>query len=144
MFTLTTWAHHLCFSKVSSESLSIKKLSLGHHHSPLSQQFKSSTFNIDFTPTTKGNFQQKLPTTIRNHLLQSLKPPAPNQPNHYSDHQTEKPQRVQLPLPLLPTLPPLTFSSPAPFSLQHHIDTKRYSQYTKHKMFFQFFNLVFL
>ncbi|XP_018564600.1 mucin-3A-like [Anoplophora glabripennis] len=101
----------------------------GHHHNPQSQQFKSSTFHDDFISTTKGvnHFQQKVPTTVRN-ILQSLKPPAPNQPHHYNHHQTEKPQRVQLPLPLLPTLPPLTFSSPAPFALQHHIDTKRYTK----------------
>ncbi|KAL1495037.1 hypothetical protein ABEB36_010522 [Hypothenemus hampei] len=69
-------------------------------------------------------------TTSRTLFIHSLKPPEIHQHHHYTHHpRTEKtPQRVQIPIPILPTLPPLTFSSPAPFSLRHHIDTKRYTK----------------
>lgn len=49
----------------------------------------------------------------------SLRPPP-------SYQRTEKPQRVQIPLPILPTLPPITFSSPAPFALRH-VENKRFT-----------------
>nr|XP_023026288.1 uncharacterized protein LOC111514283 [Leptinotarsa decemlineata] len=96
------------------------------------QQYTSSTFRNEYTPTTSkllDNYQPRSSTTARNYFIQSLKPPALDQQSQYSHIQSEKPpQRMQLPLPLLPTLPPLTFSSPAPFSLQHRIETKRYTK----------------
>ncbi|CAH0556050.1 unnamed protein product [Brassicogethes aeneus] len=93
-------------------------------------QFKPSTYRNDYAPTTLRNRYQPKPTTIRPHYLQlqSLKPPHLH-PHHYHQQlRTEKPQRLQLPLPLLPTLSPLTFSSPAPFSLPRHIEIKRYTK----------------
>ncbi|CAG9861920.1 unnamed protein product [Phyllotreta striolata] len=98
-------------------------------------RFKSSTYRTDFSPSTPklANYQQKSSTTIRNYYIHSLKPPPPPPPplqqTRYGEIRTEKsPQRVQLPLPLLPTLPSLTFSSPAPFSLQQRIEQKRYTK----------------
>ncbi|KAK4876320.1 hypothetical protein RN001_012742 [Aquatica leii] len=58
-------------------------------------------------------------TTYRNHpAFTSTKTPP---------YQTEK-SHLPLPIPLLPTLPPLAFSSPSPFSVGNHIETKRYTK----------------
>ncbi|XP_066253349.1 mucin-4-like [Euwallacea similis] len=96
-----------------------------------SQSFPPSANQYHFRSTTpKQNYHQEASpsyTTSRTIYLNSLKSPH----RHYANHhpRTEKtPQRVQIPIPVLPTLPPLTFSSPAPFSLQHHIENKRYTK----------------
>lgn len=60
-------------------------------------------------------------TTTRTLYIHSLKTPSTQ---HYRSEKT--PERVQIPI--LPTIPPLTFSSPAPFSLHHHVDHKRYTK----------------
>ncbi|KAK5645100.1 hypothetical protein RI129_006400 [Pyrocoelia pectoralis] len=70
---------------------------------------------------SKSNFPA---TTYRNHPAFTSSPKVPVV--HRYQSQTEKPPNLQLPLPLLPTLPPLTFSSPSPF--RHHIETKRYTK----------------
>lgn len=67
----------------------------------------------------KANYPS--PTTYRSHSIFSGKP------RQYVTSRTDKPPRPQLPLPLLPTLPSVVFSSPAPFSLNHHVDAKRYT-----------------
>lgn len=69
------------------------------------------------TEATSPNYRIR-PTTYRS--TSSVRP-------SYNYQRTEKPQRVQIPLPLLPTLSPLTFSSPAPFSLSRHVETKRFT-----------------
>ncbi|XP_048522664.1 uncharacterized protein LOC109545395 isoform X1 [Dendroctonus ponderosae] len=94
---------------------------------PNSHQYHHPQFHST-TVKHSGNFPRQ--TTSRTIYLHSLKPPQVHQHHHYTHHpRTEKtPQRVQIPIPLLPTLPPLTFSSPAPFTLQHHIDSKRYTK----------------
>ncbi|KAG5900212.1 hypothetical protein JTB14_008094 [Gonioctena quinquepunctata] len=99
------------------------------HHNAQPQQYTSSTYRNDYNPTTSknNNFQGRSSTTIRNYFIESLKPPAADQQSQYGHHQSEKPQAQRLQLPL-PTLPPLTFSSPAPFSLQQRVDTKRYTK----------------
>lgn len=62
------------------------------------------------------------PTTTRTLYIQPLKTSSTQ---HYRNEKT--PERVQIPI--LPTIPPLTFSSPAPFSLHHHhVDYKRYTK----------------
>ncbi|XP_044263177.1 uncharacterized protein LOC123010379 [Tribolium madens] len=85
-----------------------------HHASFQHGQFRDQFKTTERATTRKHVYKE--PTTFRTTYV---KP-------QYQYH-TEKPQRVQLPVPLLPTLPPLTFSSPAPFSLGHHIETKRYT-----------------
>ncbi|XP_025828976.1 uncharacterized protein LOC108744549 isoform X1 [Agrilus planipennis] len=47
---------------------------------------------------------------------------------NFHQFSTEKPHGLQLPLPALPHLHPLSFSSPAPFSLNPRIESKRYTQ----------------
>ena len=47
---------------------------------------------------------------------------------HYHQQVTNKPPLLQIPLPLIPTLSPLTFSTPSPFSLPQHLD-KRYADH---------------
>ncbi|XP_050296104.1 serine-rich adhesin for platelets-like [Anthonomus grandis grandis] len=87
------------------------------YHQP---QFHSTTvkqlgeFNHDSSHTTSRTIY--------------LSPHKFHQHHQFIHHpRTDKtPQRVQIPIPLVPTLPPLTFSSPAPFSLQSHVETKRY------------------
>ncbi|RZC36946.1 titin-like, partial [Asbolus verrucosus] len=89
------------------------------------RNFKTTTYRTEHVPTTRKHpyNPHKEPTTYRNpYVVSSLKPT-----NYHTAYRTEKPQRLQLPLPLLPTLPPLTFSSPAPFSLSRHIESKRYT-----------------
>ncbi|KAF5300251.1 hypothetical protein FQR65_LT09205 [Abscondita terminalis] len=80
-----------------------------------------STFRASNKRPHKINFPA---TTYRNHPAFTPTTKTPS----YQTHRTEKPPRMQLPLPLLPTLPPLAFSSPSPFSLGHHIETKRYTK----------------
>lgn len=94
---------------------------------PNSHQYHHPQFHST-TVKQSANFPRH--TTGRTLYLHALKPPQVLQHHHYTHHpRTEKtPQRVQIPIPLLPTLPPLTFSSPAPFTLQHHIDSKRYTK----------------
>ncbi|XP_076265613.1 uncharacterized protein LOC143199578 [Rhynchophorus ferrugineus] len=79
--------------------------------------------NEDFSKSQQ--FQSSTPK-----FLETPKPPTVHQHHHYTHHsRTDKPpQRVQIPIPLLPTLPPLTFSSPAPFTLQKHIGNKRFTK----------------
>lgn len=72
------------------------------------------------------NVNYPTPTTYRSHPAYTSSAKISTS-QHYHSQRTEKPPRLQLPLPLLPTLPPLTFSSPAPFSLGRHIETKRYT-----------------
>ncbi|EFA09604.2 uncharacterized protein LOC100142573 isoform X1 [Tribolium castaneum] len=81
-----------------------------HQHGQFRDQFKTT----ERATTRKHPYKE--PTTFRTTYVK---------PQY--QYRTEKPQRVQLPVPLLPTLPPLTFSSPAPFSLGHHIEAKRYT-----------------
>jgi hypothetical protein len=92
-------------------------------HGQFRNQFKTTTYRTEHVSTTRQHpyNSHKEPTTFRTTYVSSLKPVL------YQTYGTEKPQKVQLPLPLLPTLPPLTFSSPAPFTLGHHIETKRYT-----------------
>ncbi|XP_057664539.1 uncharacterized protein LOC130898940 isoform X1 [Diorhabda carinulata] len=89
---------------------------------PQSQLYKSSTFRNDYTLSTlkaNGNLP-KSSTTLRNYFVQSLKPPKPDQRDQYGTPHTEKNP--------LPSLPTLTFSSPAPFSLQQRNEQKRYTK----------------
>ncbi|XP_017784296.1 PREDICTED: uncharacterized protein LOC108567978 [Nicrophorus vespilloides] len=92
--------------------------------------YKSSTFRSLYQTTTddslKLSYNQRGPTTYRNHPFNS---PVKPSPSYY--HQTDKPPRIQLPLPLplIPTISPLTFSSPAPFSLNRHVETKRFTDH---------------
>ncbi|KAJ3643156.1 hypothetical protein Zmor_025883 [Zophobas morio] len=94
-----------------------------YRHAQFRNQFKTTTYRSEHLATTRKHpyNPHKESTTFRTSYVSSLKTPT------YHTYRTEKPQRLQLPLPLLPTLPPLTFSSPAPFSLGHHIETKRYT-----------------
>lgn len=96
---------------------------------PMRQVYQSSS-----TPAYRSNSYRNggirnsatyKPTTYRTSvsLTSSLRPPSPS----YNYQRTEKPQRVQVPLPLLPTLSPITFSSPAPFTLSRHVETKRFT-----------------
>lgn len=89
----------------------------GLHHGQFRDQFRTSTYRAELVSSTRKN----QPTTFRSYVS-SLKTPP-----YRGLYGTEKPERLQLPLPLLPTLPPLMFSSPAPFSLRNHIETKRYT-----------------
>lgn len=85
------------------------------------QNYQSTTYRSSQLNPVTG----RVATTYRQQPIHSstLKISEP-----YQYHSTEKPSRLQLPLPLLPTLSPLTFSSPAPFSTHRHEDTKRYSE----------------
>lgn len=81
-------------------------------------------YHTAFHTTTKKPHKVNIPvpTTYRSHPVYSS-----SRKPEFESQRTDKPPRLQLPLPLLPTLSPLTFSSPAPFGFGHHIETKRYT-----------------
>ncbi|CAH1155937.1 unnamed protein product [Phaedon cochleariae] len=117
-----------------------------HNSSP--RQYTSSTYrNNEFTsPTTAKNYHHHqspstaTTTTVRSYYPSPLTAPAVDRKNHYEDHSEQKsqyadhgerksqyedrgvPQRISLPLPTL------TFSTPAPFSLQRRVEQKRYTK----------------
>ncbi|CAH1122468.1 unnamed protein product [Ceutorhynchus assimilis] len=96
---------------------------------PPSQNTNNHQYHHPQFHSTTIKHPEPIHTTVRTLYLHSLKPPEIHQHHQFTQHRTEKsPQRVQIPIPLLPTLPPLTFSSPAPFTLQRHIETKRYTK----------------
>ncbi|KAF5272096.1 hypothetical protein FQA39_LY01179 [Lamprigera yunnana] len=86
------------------------------HGHPYHSSFRNSnkrSHRINFSPTTYRNHPAFTSTT--------------KNPAHHPQ-KTEKPPHLQLPLPFLPTLPPISFSSPSPFSIDHHIESKRYTK----------------
>lgn len=86
--------------------------------------YRPSTYRNNYQFNNNRERLSNRPTTFRNPTIfsSSFKPPS-----QYTYHRTEKPQKLQIPLPLIPTLPPLTFSSPAPFTLSRHVETKRFT-----------------
>lgn len=84
---------------------------------PLTQRFSVSS-------TTKRNENNNHPTFISSTSYPLIKTHQPTIIK-YNYQRTEKSPSAQLPLPIFPTLPPLTFSSPAPFSLTRHFESKR-------------------
>ncbi|KAK9889701.1 hypothetical protein WA026_007084 [Henosepilachna vigintioctopunctata] len=92
-------------------------------HSYSDSPFRSSTHRNEYLPVTRKNFEANHPTpTARSFFLQPIKSPS-----HQYFTRTEKPQDDDLPVPVLPTLSPIVFSSPAPFTLNRHIETKRFT-----------------
>ncbi|KAL3267811.1 hypothetical protein HHI36_006943 [Cryptolaemus montrouzieri] len=92
-------------------------------HSYSNNPFRSSTNKNEYLPITRKNFDINRPTsTARSFFLQPIKSPS-----HQYFTRTEKPQGEQLPVPVLPTLPPIVFSSPSPFTLSRRIETKRFT-----------------
>ncbi|GLV41956.1 uncharacterized protein CBL_00418 [Carabus blaptoides fortunei] len=67
----------------------------------------------------------KISETSPNYSSSTSFPSSIKPPQVFNYQRTDKPPTLQLPLPGFPTLPPLTFSSPAPFSLQRHFEQKR-------------------
>lgn len=85
--------------------------------------YRSSTQRNEYLPVTRKNFETNHPSsTSRSFFLQPIKSPS-----HQFFTRTGKPQENQLPIPVLPTLSPIVFSSPAPFALNRHVETKRYT-----------------
>lgn len=62
------------------------------------------------------------------HFHSSTSYPSSIKPQIYHYQRTDKPN-LQIPQSLIPTLPPLTFSSPAPFTLSRHFDQKRSNEH---------------
>lgn len=118
--------HSYQFERVPTYDASSSETANNFESSKNANLFKSSTYRTIFHPTTKN----PQVTTYRNPIYASSSfKPSPQ----FLYHRSEKPspQRIQLPLPLLPTLPPLTFSSPAPFSLNRHVETKRFADHPR-------------
>ncbi|XP_030766617.1 flocculation protein FLO11-like [Sitophilus oryzae] len=93
-------------------------------------QTNSFRHSQSFPPSDDFRNTQSFQSSTPKVFIHTPKAPTVHQHHHYTLHsRTEKPpQRVQIPIPLLPTLPPLIFSSPAPFTLQRHVGSKRFTK----------------